>query len=95
MSDKTIDNKDDKKTITDYKLFCISNVQKLPEQNKINIVMRILDSDIPDSQIQDAIPDLTKKNPATDGIRIFIDKLPDDVIMEIYKEISNCLKYNL
>jgi len=81
--------------INEYKLFCIANVQKLPDINKKNLLMKILDAYIPQSVLNDAIPDLTKKNPATDGTRIFMDNLPDDLIVEIYKDISNCLKYNV
>jgi hypothetical protein len=81
--------------INEYKLFCIANVQKLPDINKKNLLMKILDADISQSVLNDAIPDLTKKNPATDGTRIFMDNLPDDLIVEIYKDISTCLKYNV
>jgi chorismate mutase len=86
-------DKIDEKKLNEYKAFCKANVDKLPYANKTQLVLQILDSSVEEKVLEDAIPDLTKKNPASDGIRIFMDKLPDYLILEIYKSISSCLKY--
>jgi hypothetical protein len=86
MGDKKVSN------INVYINYCISNVAKIPDVEKKLIVLSILDSDITQEQKEDAIPGLSKKS-SGDGIRIFMNKLPHDIIMDIYKKISNCLKY--
>ena len=83
------------KDIQPYISFCISNIHKIPEKEKRLIILMVIDSDLDEKELHDAVPDLVKKNPSNDGTRIFMNKLPNDIILNIYNLMTSCLQYSI